>query len=50
MKPARLSGGGVASFEAARQATGNQNKNGLEIKATYLGASEEASAKAAGAE
>ena len=28
---ARMSGGGVASFEAARQATGNQNKNGLEI-------------------
>jgi predicted dehydrogenase len=28
---ARMSGGGVASFEAARQATGNQNNNGLEI-------------------
>ncbi len=28
---ARMSGGGVASFEAARQATGNQNKNGIEI-------------------
>jgi hypothetical protein len=28
----------------------DMNKNGLEIKATYLGASEEASAKAAGAE
>ncbi len=28
---ARLSGGGVASFEAARQATGNQNRNGFEI-------------------
>ena len=28
---ARMSGGGVASFEAARQATGNQNKNGVEI-------------------
>jgi predicted dehydrogenase len=28
---ARLTGGGVASFEAARQATGNQNKNGIEI-------------------
>jgi predicted dehydrogenase len=27
----RLSGGGVASFEAARQATGNQNRNGFEI-------------------
>jgi predicted dehydrogenase len=28
---ARMSGGGVASFESTRQATGNQNKNGLEI-------------------
>ena len=28
---ARMSGGGVASFEAARQATGNQNRNGIEI-------------------
>jgi len=28
---ARMSGGGVASFEATRQATGNQNKNGIEI-------------------
>jgi predicted dehydrogenase len=28
---ARFSGGAVASFEAARQATGNQNKNGFEI-------------------
>ena len=28
---ARTSGGGVASFEAARQATGNQNRNGFEI-------------------
>ncbi|MFA6134999.1 MAG: Gfo/Idh/MocA family oxidoreductase [Phycisphaerae bacterium] len=27
----RLSGGGVASFEATRQATGNQNRNGFEI-------------------
>jgi predicted dehydrogenase len=30
----RLSGGGVASFEAARQATGNQNRNGFEINGT----------------
>ena len=28
---ARMSGGAVASFEATRQATGNQNKNGVEI-------------------
>jgi predicted dehydrogenase len=28
---ARMSGGGLASFEATRLATGNQNKNGLEI-------------------
>jgi predicted dehydrogenase len=28
---ARFKGGGVASFEASRLATGNQNKNGLEI-------------------
>ena len=28
---ARFSGGAVASFEAARQATGNQNSNGFEI-------------------
>jgi predicted dehydrogenase len=28
---ARFSGGAVASFEAARQATGNQNHNGFEI-------------------
>lgn len=28
---ARFSGGAVASFEAARQATGNQNRNGWEI-------------------
>ena len=28
---ARFSGGAVASFEATRQATGNQNKNGFEI-------------------
>jgi predicted dehydrogenase len=28
---ARFSGGAVASFEAARQATGNQNANGFEI-------------------
>lgn len=27
----RLSGGGIGSFEAARQATGNQNRNGFEI-------------------
>jgi len=31
---ARLSGGAVASFEAARQATGNQNRNGFEINGT----------------
>ena len=34
---ARFSGGAVASFEAARQATGNQNRNGFEINGT-LGA------------
>jgi len=28
---ARLSGGGVASFEGSRLATGNQNRNGIEI-------------------
>ncbi len=28
---ARFAGGAVASFEAARQATGNQNRNGFEI-------------------
>ena len=28
---ARFSGGAVATFEAARQATGNQNRNGFEI-------------------
>jgi len=28
---ARFSGGAVASFEAARQATGNQNRNGFEL-------------------
>ncbi len=28
---ARFSGGAVASFEASRQATGNQNRNGFEI-------------------
>jgi predicted dehydrogenase len=28
---ARFSGGAVASYEAARQATGNQNRNGFEI-------------------
>jgi predicted dehydrogenase len=28
---ARFSGGALASFEAARQATGNQNRNGFEI-------------------
>ena len=28
---ARFSGGAVAQFEATRQATGNQNKNGFEI-------------------
>ncbi|MFP4353804.1 MAG: Gfo/Idh/MocA family protein [Phycisphaerae bacterium] len=31
---ARFSGGAVAHFEAARQATGNQNKNGFEINGT----------------
>ncbi|MHB1036605.1 MAG: Gfo/Idh/MocA family protein [Pirellulales bacterium] len=31
---ARFSGGGVASFEAARQATGNQNRNQFEINGT----------------
>jgi predicted dehydrogenase len=31
---ARFAGGAVASFEAARQATGNQNKNGFEINGT----------------
>ena len=31
---ARFSGGGVASFEAARQATGNLNRNGFEINGT----------------
>ena len=31
---ARFSGGAVASFEAARQATGNQNRNGWEINGT----------------
>jgi predicted dehydrogenase len=31
---ARFSGGAVASFEAARQATGNQNRNGFEIDGT----------------
>jgi len=31
---ARLSGGAVATFEAARQATGNQNRNGFEINGT----------------
>jgi len=31
---ARFSGGAVASFEAARQATGNQNANGFEINGT----------------
>ncbi len=31
---ARFSGGAVACFEAARQATGNQNKNGFEINGT----------------
>jgi len=30
----RFAGGGVASFEAARQATGNQNRNGFEINGT----------------
>jgi predicted dehydrogenase len=31
---ARFSGGAVASFEAARQATGNMNRNGFEINGT----------------
>lgn len=31
---ARFSGGAVASFEAARQATGNKNRNGFEINGT----------------
>jgi len=31
---ARTNGGAVASFEAARQATGNQNRNGFEINGT----------------
>ena len=31
---ARFSGGAVGSFEAARQATGNQNRNGFEINGT----------------
>jgi predicted dehydrogenase len=31
---ARFEGGAVASFEAARQATGNQNRNGFEINGT----------------
>ncbi|MHB8899242.1 MAG: Gfo/Idh/MocA family protein [Thermoguttaceae bacterium] len=31
---ARFSGGAIASFEAARQATGNQNRNGFEINGT----------------
>ena len=31
---ARFSGGAVASFEAARQATGNQNRNTIEINGT----------------
>ncbi len=31
---ARFEGGGVASFEATRMATGNQNKNGFEINGT----------------
>ena len=31
---ARFSGGAVANFEAARQATGNQNANGFEINGT----------------
>jgi predicted dehydrogenase len=31
---ARFSGGAVASFEAARQATGNQNRTGFEINGT----------------
>jgi predicted dehydrogenase len=32
---ARFSGGAVATFEAARQATGNQNRNGFEINGTH---------------
>jgi len=31
---ARFSGGAVATYEAARQATGNQNRNGFEINGT----------------
>jgi predicted dehydrogenase len=31
---ARFSGGAVATFEAARQATGNQNRNGFELNGT----------------
>ena len=31
---ARFSGGAIGSFEAARQATGNQNRNGFEINGT----------------
>ncbi|MCD4728866.1 MAG: Gfo/Idh/MocA family oxidoreductase [Pirellulales bacterium] len=31
---ARFSGGAVASFEAARQATGNQNRNSFEVNGT----------------
>ncbi len=31
---ARFEGGAVANFEAARQATGNQNRNGFEINGT----------------
>lgn len=31
---ARFSGGAVANFEACRQATGNQNRNGFEINGT----------------
>ncbi len=31
---ARFSGGAVATFEAVRQATGNQNRNGFEINGT----------------
>ena len=31
---ARFSGGAVGSFEAARQATGNQNRNTLELNGT----------------
>ncbi len=31
---ARFSGGAVGTFEAARQATGNQNRNGFEINGT----------------